>query len=198
MALPKEPNFKVYDPRRGEEWKQTLVGGQLLSMRDQGFVIVDYWPGRRKRLFELQDFEDLIASSMASTAALGFISVAPLTKELKERDLMSAVQWTQTRFSAIGYFAVDSENIRRHLALLRLASYEDWVIGSCNVRFDDIPKRGVLRPVVDWNIEFLFTQVGNIGSATLYSSETGGIRVYTRVYPSLDEQLQRLGARRRR
>lgn len=198
MALPKEPNFKVYDPRRGEEWQQTLVDGRLLSMRDQGFVIVDYWPGRRNRLFELEDFEEFICASIAATGALGFISVAPFTKELRRRDLASMVKWNEAHGSAIGYYALDIESIRRHVALLRLASYEDWVIGSCNVRFDDIPERGVLRPVVDWNIEFLFTQVGNIGSATLYSSETGIIRVYSRVYPSLDEQLWRLGARRRR
>ena len=197
MALPKDPNFKVYDPRRGEDWKQPRIGGELLSMRDQGFVVVDYWPGRHKRLFELDDFEELIRASIAATGTLGFISVSPFTNELGQRDLVPTVQWNAARYSAIGYFVIDIESIRQHVALLRLASHEDWVVGSCNGRFDDIPERGVLRPVVDWNIEFLFTQINNIGSATLYSSETGIIRVYTRIYSGLDEHLQRLGAQRR-
>lgn len=197
MALPRDPNFKVYDPHRGEEWNQRLVDGGVLSMRHYGFLVIDYWPGRRKRLFEIEDFEDLIATALPATGELGFMSVAPLTPELRQRDVMGTMEWKESCSSAIGYFPLNNESLSRHVGALRLATYEDFVIGSCHAKFGDIPKRGKLRPVIDWNIEFLFTQVSNIGTATLYSSETGIIRIYTRIYPGLDEQLRTLGTRRR-
>lgn len=197
MALPKDPSYKVYDPRRGEEWLQPLVDGQCLSLLNHGFAVVEYWPGRSQRLFELEDFEELICTSIHATGALGFISVAPFTGDLEQR-LPTAVEWNEASDSAIGYFPHEMDSIRRHVALLRLATYEDWVVGSCNAEFAGIPKRGVWRPVVDWNVEFLFTQVENITSASLYSSETGIVRVYTRVYSGFDEQLSRLATLRRR
>src|SRR6266536_327194 len=100
MPIPNEPNFKVYDPRRGEDWSQKVARGRF-SSRKQEFLVIDYWPGRAGRLFEFEDFERLIATSIVSTGNRGFVTVAPFSSERAR----AAFEWNQARSSAMSYFA---------------------------------------------------------------------------------------------
>lgn len=160
---------------------------------------MDYWPSRRRRPFEPEDFDELICASMASTGPLCFVCIAPFTKQMRRQYAAIGAAAAQSEAqSVIGYFPPTPETIRQHLRLLRVASHEDLVLGACRERFQDIPQGRPLTPVVEWNLEFLLTQPNNVCCAALYSSETGIVRILTHVYSAVDDLLNNLDARRRK
>jgi hypothetical protein len=195
--LPKEAPYKVFDPRRGEVWLQPTSGKDKVCLREHGILVVDYQPRRRNRPLQPEDFYAFVRTSMLRTGGQGFFSLNPYTKAMRAPGVIPKTPLNESAHSVLGYFDLDTETIDRYLQLRRLTSYEEWVFGSCQRQFANPPKTRWYQPDVPWTAEYLFTQVGNIGSLALFDGDSGIVRVYSRVYPDINEQLNELARRMR-
>jgi hypothetical protein len=199
MPLPFKPSFKIFDPRKGEDYEVETSDGKKLSTLQNGLLVVSFYPGRISEKMtmspglSLSDFNHLIKVSIQELGKIGFFTISPLTEEVKQSQEIDRKQLDEMLGSVLGYFDIDVSTIEKHFNLrCRLATYAEWVIGSCERPFIKPKKPKWYHLAVYWDTAFLFTQIENIRCLSSFYGETGELVFFTRIYMGIDELLEPL------
>jgi hypothetical protein len=187
-----KPEFKIIDPRRGEDWVETTRKGVRVSIRDQNLLLLRYIPSKKARPFELADFDDFIRVSMQCTGSIGFFSVSSFNGPLRAACPLSD-EVIETYGSAMGYFPLEVQKIDHYQGLKRAVSFEVLIVGSARRRLPQAVEPWKTYP---WDIDYLLDQLENLGCFFRFDGETETLEVFTRLYPDIDSYLERLGQRR--
>lgn len=194
--LPSKRIFEIFDPRRGEDFVVQIRYGKKLSMLECEFLTIRFYPGHRQKdepdlpSLSLDHLNNFIRLSMQALGGKGFFAVTPVTKEVQRDGTIDLNQMDELCGSAIGYFELKDEVIRHHMALRkRLATYAEWVIGSCEKTFEKPLEPKWYQHTTFWNIDLFFNQVDNVNCMSFFNGETGESIFYTRIYPGIDELL---------
>jgi hypothetical protein len=207
MPLPKQPFFKIFDPRKGQDFRYRTMKGETLSLLEHEFLVISYYPGRIPQAplsLDVEEFKNLIETSMVRLGKIGFFALSPLTKEVKTSQQINLNQMDEKDGTAIGYFNLEMLEIRRHMEVRRrLVTYEEWMIGSCNEPFvkplleHTTPKkwyRGLFPRGLTWDFESLLSQIENIRCLSLFT-ETGELDFFCRIYVGIDDLIDPLSER---
>lgn len=186
------PEFKIFDPRRGEDWVERTRSGRSVSIRDQNFLLIRYTPGKAHRPFELSELDEIIRTSMLRTGTVGFFSVSSLRGPLRTM-LPPALDLVERHGSAMGYFPLETEIVNQCLGLKSAVSFEVLIVGSARERFRPPTKSGKTFP---WDVDHLFEQAERLGCLSRFDGDTETLEVFVRLYPDIDEPLERLARRR--
>lgn len=198
MPLPKEPYLKIYDPRRGEDYEIETLGKERITTLEHQFLVIDYFPGRLPVTtpdpLQFTKFNKLIKASLLENGKIGFFAISPSTKEVRGSQLIHSQQYDEMSNTLVGYFDLSLSMINSHFDLRHeRASYSEWVIGSCKTPFNRPAKEPRwYQEAIFWNIDFLFTQVENIGSLSVFFGETGELLFFTRLFDGIDGFLEDL------
>lgn len=189
-----KPEFKIFDPRRGEDWVEKTRTGASVSIRDENLLLIRYTPGKTHRPFELSQLDEIIRTSMLRTGTLGFFSVSMLSRPLRAM-LPPAIDMVERHGSAMGYFPLETAVIDQYLGLKSAVSFEVLIVGSARDRFREPTKSGKTYP---WDVDHVFEQAETLGCLSRFDGQTETLEVFTRLYAGVDGLLGRLAWQRRR
>lgn len=199
MPLPAERDFRIFDPRRGEDYILETSARKKLSLLKKEFLVVSFYPGRLLKKMDfppslsLDKLDNLVRASMERVGKLGFFTISPVTTEVKLSHIANLPEVNALLGSAIGYFKIDGPSIVRHFDLRRrLASYAEWAIGSCEEYFVRPKEPRWFQHAVYWDTSLLAMQIENVGCLSTFYGETGEHIFLTRIYTGIDDWLEPL------
>ncbi|MGI8784555.1 MAG: hypothetical protein ACR2L2_12995 [Acidobacteriota bacterium] len=202
MTPAKKGSLNVFDPRKGEDYLVEVAGGTTISTLANHLLVVTFYPELPSQKvtvplsLSFRDLNAFVTVSMQRLGKLGVFTIAPLTRETRQSEVAAVDQVSVLLGSAIGYFDLDGGSIERHLQLRqRLASYAEWVIGSCDTTFVEPKEPKWYQRAIFWDSQLLFTQIANVQCLSVFYGETGDLLFFTRLYEGIDKWLKPLLAK---
>jgi hypothetical protein len=187
-----KPEFKIFDPRRGEDWVETTRSGATVSTREQNLLLLRYTPGRKHRPFEPFQFDEFVRTSMLRTGALGYFSVSSLSGPLRA-GLPPALEMIERHGSAMGYFPLEADIVDQYLGLKNAVSFEVVIVCSVREHLREPAKYGKTYP---WDIDHILEQIESLGCLSRFDGDTETLEVFTRLYADIDLQIERFARQR--
>ncbi|HEY0156596.1 MAG TPA: hypothetical protein VGF28_04825 [Thermoanaerobaculia bacterium] len=150
--------------------------------REDGTVTLD----RSSTTGDAALFDELVVEAVLQTGGTPFFAVAPVTAAVRAAPAVISRVTDELLDSVIGYLpAADVSLLGAHLAeRRRIASYEEWVVGSCTAPFDRPPAAGFFSVPRIWNTDTFCEQIDRLRCLAVYFGETGEAILWTPQRPS--------------
>ena len=198
---------RKYDPRQGEDFQLHLPDKTTFSSKEERWFVLDIFPKRkflslRQHPYDRTAFQVLLATSLARTGRLGFFSCSPMTSKVRGVLPNRFNDVHELQGSLLGYFELETKLQEVYELYNRHSSYEEWVIGSCEDRFQ-MPERlsRWYQRAMLWDLYHLLIQARNIGSLFYFNCETNEAIFLTHMFDGIDscidallEKIARMGA----
>lgn len=120
--------------------------------------------------------DELIRIVASHTPGLMFFAITPVTADIRRTSIVADHLQEELGGSGLGYF--HQEHLDAHLRARRLATYEEWIIGSAVTKLQSPTEPRWYEIALYWNSDMLLSRFHDVKWFSTYYAETDEVVSY--------------------